>query len=111
MAKFRVIEGTVWEIEAETLEQAKAFYEGHFNGDDNDSSPMREVAGDAYWFDSLKEHLEIEAKQADLNLEEAQRIEEESDYSDAMLSMDRTYAEGFADALALAIRLVEEAGK
>ena len=50
MATFRVIEGTVWEIEAETLEQAKAFYEGHFNGDDSDASPMKEIAGDSYWY-------------------------------------------------------------
>lgn len=110
MATFKVIEGTVWEIEAETLEEAKATYEAHFAGE-GDDLPMREVAGDAYWFDSLKESLDKEAKEADANLTEAQRIEVASDYSDAMLSMDRTYAEGFADALALAIRLVEEAGE
>jgi hypothetical protein len=52
-----------------------------------------------------------EADKAGKYLEVAQKIEEESDYSDAMLSMDRTYAEGFSDALAVALRLVEEAGK
>ena len=52
-----------------------------------------------------------EEKKAEKYLEVAQKIEEESDYSDAMLSMDRTYAEGFADALGVALRLVEEAGK
>lgn len=50
MARFRVIEGTVWEIEADTLEQAKAFYEGHFNGEEGDASPMKEIAGDSYWY-------------------------------------------------------------
>lgn len=54
--------------------------------------------------------FEAEAKEADSNLEQAQAAEEESDYSDAMLSMERTYAEGFADALALALRILEEAG-
>jgi hypothetical protein len=57
MATFRVIEGTVWEIEAETQEQAKAFYEGYFNGDDTDAIPMREVvSGDSYWYGT--EHKE-----------------------------------------------------
>jgi hypothetical protein len=30
---------------------------------------------------------------------EAERIEEESGYDDAMLSMERTYCEGYAEAL------------
>jgi hypothetical protein len=50
MATFKVIEGTVWEIEADTIEQAKAYYEGYFNGDDTDAIPMKEVAGDSYWY-------------------------------------------------------------
>lgn len=50
MAKYQVIEGTVWEIEADTIEQAKAYYEGYFNGDDADAIPMKEIAGDAYWY-------------------------------------------------------------
>ena len=50
MAMFRVIEGTVWEIEADTIEQAKAFYEGYFNGQDTDALPMNEVRGDSYWY-------------------------------------------------------------
>jgi len=52
--------------------------------------------------------LEAEATEAGQNLEEAKKTEEESDYSDAMLSMDRTYAEGFADALEMVIRIVKE---
>ena len=35
---------------------------------------------------------------ADSHFEEAQRIEEENDYSDAMESMERKYWEGMADA-------------
>jgi hypothetical protein len=58
---------------------------------------------------SLLALLSKEAKEAGENLAEAQRIEEEGGFSDAMISMDRTYAEGFADALEMAIRLVEEA--
>lgn len=51
MATFKVIEGTVWEIQADTIEQAKAYYEGYFNGDDTDAIPMREVvSGDSYWY-------------------------------------------------------------
>lgn len=52
--------------------------------------------------------LEAEAVEAGKNLEEAKATEEESDYSDALISMDRTYAEGFADALEMAIRIVKE---
>ena len=37
---------------------------------------------------------------ADSQLEEAQRIEEENDYDDAMESMERKYWEGQCDALA-----------
>ena len=37
---------------------------------------------------------------------EIAKEEEEGDYSDAMLSMDRTRAEGFADGLAAAYHLV-----
>jgi hypothetical protein len=58
--------------------------------------------------DILKEKLAKEIVEADTELEEARRIEEDNDYSDAMESMERTYAEGFSDALALVLRLVEE---
>lgn len=66
------------------------------------------VEGGNNAFAIIKALLEKEEKEATANLESAKKIEEESDYSDAMLSMDRTYAEGFADALALAIRLIDE---
>ena len=51
-----------------------------------------------------------EIKKADQYLEVAQKIEEESDYSDAMLSMDRSYCEGFSNGLATAYRLIKEGG-
>jgi hypothetical protein len=51
VAKFRVIEGTVWEIEGVgSLEEAKAIYEAHFAGDENAIYSMRELAGDSYWY-------------------------------------------------------------
>jgi hypothetical protein len=56
----------------------------------------------------LLEKLEAETIEAAQNLEQAQASEEASDYSDAMISMERTYAEGFADALEMAIRIVKE---
>jgi hypothetical protein len=37
--------------------------------------------------------------EAELQLEEARRIEQDNHYSDAMQSMERTYAEGYIDAL------------
>jgi hypothetical protein len=55
----------------------------------------------------LIEKMKEEIKKADQYLEVAQKIEEESDYSDAMLSMDRTYAEGFSDALGLALSILK----
>lgn len=51
--------------------------------------------------------LEAEAVEANKNLEEAQAVEEANDYSDAMESIERSYAEGFADALEMAIRILK----
>ena len=51
MATFKVIEGTVWEIQGVgSLEEAKAIYEAHFAGDENAIYSMKEVAGDSYWY-------------------------------------------------------------
>lgn len=50
MATFKVIEGTVWNIDAPTLEEAKKIYEAHFAGDENAIYSMREGAGDSYWY-------------------------------------------------------------
>lgn len=54
MAKFRVIEGTVWEVEAESLEAAKATYEAYFNGDEGASDKMTEVEGNSHWFNTVE---------------------------------------------------------
>jgi hypothetical protein len=51
--------------------------------------------------------LEAEAVEANKNLEEAQAVEEVNDYSDAMESIERSYAEGFAEALEMAIRILK----
>jgi hypothetical protein len=51
--------------------------------------------------------LEAEAVEANKNLEEAQAVEEGNGYSDAMESIERSYAEGFAEALEMAIRILK----
>lgn len=56
--------------------------------------------------DILHGYLKNEMLEADEHLETAKRIEEENDYSDAMESMERTYAEGFVDALTMVNSLV-----
>ena len=48
--------------------------------------------------DIMHGHLKILMLEADAQLTEAQRIEEENDYDDAMESMERKYYEGVADA-------------
>jgi hypothetical protein len=52
--------------------------------------------------------LEAEAIEAGQNLETAQANEEATEYDDAMISIERAYAEGFADALEMAIRILKE---
>jgi hypothetical protein len=52
--------------------------------------------------------LEAEAVEAGKELEQKQATEEANDFGDAMESMERSYAEGFADALEMAIRIVKE---
>ena len=49
--------------------------------------------------DILHGHLKVLMLEAEKELEEAQRIEEENDYSDAMESMERKYWEGQVGAL------------
>ena len=49
--------------------------------------------------DILHGHLKNMLFEAERQLEEAQRVEEENDYSDAMESMERKYWEGQVDAL------------
>ena len=50
--------------------------------------------------DIMHGHLKILMLEAEAHYEEAQRVEEENDYSDAMESMERKYWEGQCDALA-----------
>lgn len=61
---------------------------------------QRQVDHGISGIDILHGHLKVLMLEAEKELEEAQRIEEENDYSDAMESMDRTRAEGMLDAYA-----------
>lgn len=45
--------------------------------------------------------LKIDMLEAEARYNEAVRVEEENDYSDAMESMERKYEEGFLDALTM----------
>ena len=49
--------------------------------------------------DLLHGHLKVAMLDAEKALSEAKEIEEANDYSDAMESMERTYAEGYLEAL------------
>jgi hypothetical protein len=55
--------------------------------------------------DIMHGHLKILMLEAEAQLEEAQRIEEENDYSDAMESMERKYWEGVSEAYASLYKL------
>lgn len=55
--------------------------------------------------DIIHGHLKTMMLDAEHELEEAQRIEEENDYGDAMESMERKYWEGQCDALAAVYQL------
>ena len=54
--------------------------------------------------DIIHSQLKIDMLEAEQDFLEKQKIEEDHDYSDAMESMDRTYAEGFLDALGMVYR-------
>ena len=60
---------------------------------------QRQVDAGSSGTDILHGHLKVLMLEAERELEEAQRIEEENDYSDAMESMERKYWEGQLDAL------------
>jgi len=49
--------------------------------------------------DIMHGQLKIDMLEAEAAYSEAVKIEEDNDYSDAMESMDRKYAEGFMDAI------------
>jgi hypothetical protein len=59
-------------------------------------------------YTELLAKLEAEATEAGKELAEKQATEEANDFGDAMESMERSYAEGFADALEMAIRILKE---
>ena len=59
----------------------------------------RQVEAGVSALDTMHGHLKTLMLDAEKELEEAQRIEEENDYSDAMESMERKYWEGQCDAL------------
>lgn len=50
MPKFRVIEGTVWEVTAGDAETARKVYEDYFKGEEYASDAMQEIEGSAYWY-------------------------------------------------------------
>jgi hypothetical protein len=49
--------------------------------------------------DIMHGQLKIDMLEAEASYNETVKIEEDNDYSDAMESMDRKYAEGFMDAI------------
>ena len=55
--------------------------------------------------DIMHGQLKIDMLEAQTEYDEAVSIEEENDYSDAMESMERKYAEGFLDALTYMYKL------
>lgn len=61
---------------------------------------QRQVDHGISGIDIMHGHLKVLMLQAEQQLTEAQRVEEENDFSDAMESMERKYWEGQCDALA-----------
>ena len=60
---------------------------------------QRQVDHGISGIDIMHGHLKVLMLEAEQELAEAQRVEEENDYSDAMESMERKYWEGQVDAL------------
>jgi hypothetical protein len=63
------------------------------------------LAKNIYAEDIISGQLKIDLVEAEQDFEEKSQIEKDHDYSDAMESMDRAYAEGFMDALGYIYRL------
>jgi hypothetical protein len=61
---------------------------------------QKQVEAGSSGLDIMHGHLKVLLLEAEQQLEEAQGVEEENDYSDAMESMERKYWEGQVDALA-----------
>lgn len=64
-----------------------------------DDHLQRQVDHGVSGTDILHGYLKVLILEAEKELEEAQQIEEDNDYSDAMESMERKYWEGQVDAL------------
>lgn len=60
---------------------------------------QKQIDAGSSGLDIMHGHLKVLMLEAEKELEEAQRVEEENDYSDAMESMERKYWEGQCDAL------------
>ena len=60
---------------------------------------QRQVDHSISGIDIMHGHLKVLMLEAEQQLTEAQRVEEENDFSDAMESMERKYWEGQVDAL------------
>ena len=58
---------------------------------------------------SVYEQMKVALDEATEELREAQQIEEENDYSDAMESMERKYCEGYVEAIEHMMRIVATA--
>jgi hypothetical protein len=58
-------------------------------------------------YDLIKE-LEVQISEASANFEEIEAQEIEDDYSDAMLSMERTEASGLVDGLSIGLQYAEK---
>ena len=84
-----------------------------------DDHLQRQVDHGISGLDIMHGYLKVLMLEADKELEEAQKIEEDNDYSDAMESMERKYWEGQVDAIshiysvtyALAFAIQERAQK
>jgi len=63
------------------------------------------VDAGASGIDIMHGKLKIDMLEAEARYTEAQKIEEENDYSDAMESMERKYEEGFLDALTMMYKM------
>ncbi len=61
---------------------------------------QKQVEAGSSGLDIMHGHLKVLLLEAEQELEEAQRVEQEDGYSDAMQSMERKYWEGQCDALA-----------
>ena len=68
------------------------------NSEDLEPHLQRMVDHNVSGLDIMHGELKNLMLMAEAQLEEAQRVEEENDYSDAMESMERKYYEGMSDA-------------